>query len=262
MKILIIGDIVGKGGRKAVLNQVPILKEKYDCKFVIANGENIANGSGLSYKCTRELSETVDVISTGDHVWDQKKFETEINEFNNVLRPANFSNLQPGKGWDIFTAENGKKVAVINLLGKVFVRESAYCPFETVENILKKNELKNADIIIVDFHAEATSEKMAMGYFLDGKVSAVVGTHTHVQTSDAKILPQKTAFITDLGMVGAEYSVLGRNVEAVVQKFRTGMPRRLPVEEKGIRFDAVIVEIDTKTGTAINIKSISKMTKY
>ncbi len=262
MKILIIGDIVGKGGRKAVLDLVPKLRKQYNLDFVIANGENIANGAGLAYKCTRELSETVDVITTGDHVWDQKKFVTEIKEFNNVLRPANFSELQPGRGWDVFTAQNGEKVAVINLLGKIFVRESAYCPFETVENILKEKALRNIKTIIVDFHAEATSEKMALGYFLDGKVSAVVGTHTHVQTADAKILPQKTAFISDLGMVGADYSVLGRNVDAVVKKFRTGMPIRLTVEETGIRLDAVIVDIDQKTGSANKIEPLSIMTEF
>ena len=262
MKILIIGDIVGKGGRKAVLDLVPKLREQHNLDFVIANGENIANGAGLAYKCTRELSETVDVITTGDHVWDQRKFETEIKEFNNVLRPANFSELQPGRGWNVFTAQNGEKIAVINLLGKIFVRESAYCPFETVEKILKDKALRNIKTIIVDFHAEATSEKMALGYFLDGKVSAVVGTHTHVQTADAKILPQKTAFISDLGMVGADYSVLGRNVDAVVKKFRTGMPVRLTVEETGIRLDAVIVNINPETGSANSIKPMSIMTDF
>ncbi|UDQ99003.1 TIGR00282 family metallophosphoesterase [Lentisphaerota bacterium WC36G] len=261
MKILIIGDIVGKGGRKAVLSQIPKIKKQYNCEFIIANGENIANGSGLAYKCTRELSETVDVITTGDHIWDQKKFEYEINEFNNVIRPANLSNMQPGKGWDVFTAENGTKIAVINLLGKVFVRDSAYCPFETVEKILNSEKIIGVKNIFVDFHAEATSEKIAMGYFLDGKVTAMVGTHTHVQTADAKILPQQTAYITDLGMVGAEYSVLGRNVEAVVQKFRSGMPMRMPVEESGIRLDAVVVKFDNESGKASSITSLSFMTE-
>ncbi len=258
MNLLFIGDIVGKGGRKAVLELSPILRREFNCSFCIANAENIAAGSGMTAKCLSDLNPVVDVFTSGDHVWDQKQFEMEIVNLDNVLRPANFSNLQPGRGWRVYRNPGGGELAVINLLGKVFVRESAYCPFETVEKILK--EIPSAvKSVFVDFHAEATSEKAAMGYFLNGKVTAVIGTHTHVQTADAKILSGGTAFISDTGMTGAEYSVLGRQVEAVIEKFRSGMPKALPVVETGIRLDAAVISYDHMTGRANGIKTISRM---
>ncbi len=259
MNILFIGDVVGKGGREAVIEQVPELRREYNCSFCIVNAENIAGGAGLTAKCVNEIADKVDVITTGDHVWDQKNFETEITRYKNILRPANFSNSQPGRGYGVFRNQGGGDVAVINLLGKVFVRDSAYCPFETVEKIL--NELPGTvKTIFVDIHAEATSEKAGMAHFLDGKVTAVLGTHTHVQTADAKILPGGTAFISDVGMTGAEYSILGRDVSSVVRKFRSGMPGRLPVVDTGIRIDAVVVSYDMHTGRATAIKNISRMT--
>ena len=258
MNLLFIGDIVGKGGRKAVKELVPELYREFDLTFSIANAENIAAGSGLAAKCIKDLEGFVDVITSGDHVWDQKKFEHEIKLFDHVLRPANLSNLQPGKGYDLFHDTNNNEIVVINLLGRVFVRDSAYCPFETVENILKTLP-STVKVIILDFHTEATSEIAGMAHFLDGQVTAVLGTHTHVQTADAKILPGGTAFISDVGMVGAEFSILGREVKAVVEKFRNGMPQRLPVVEKGIRLDAVVVSYDQQTGKATAIKNISRM---
>ncbi len=257
MNILFIGDIVGKGGRKAVKQLTPELKREHNCSFVIANAENIAAGSGLAAKCLRELSECVDVFTSGDHVWDQKNFVQEISQFNNVLRPANMSDKQPGKGYGVFRNPACGDVAVINLLGKVFMRDSAYCPFETVEKILTQIP-KTVKCIIVDLHAEATSEMAGMAHFLDGKVTAVIGTHTHVQTSDGKILGNGTVLLSDVGMVGGEYSILGREVDAVIKKFRIGMPVRLPVVETGIRLDAAIISYDTATGRATGIKTISK----
>ncbi|MDD3118350.1 MAG: TIGR00282 family metallophosphoesterase [Victivallales bacterium] len=258
MNLLFIGDVVGKGGRKALAEQVPELRREFNCSFCIANGENSAAGVGLSTSCVADLSNYVDVITSGDHVWDQKNFEREIRQFSQVLRPANFSAMQPGRGFGVFRNKGGGEVAVINLLGKVFVRESAYCPFETVDRILQQLP-PMIKTIVVDFHAEATSEKAAMGHFLDGRVTAVLGTHTHVQTADAKILPGGTAFISDVGMTGAEYSILGREVEAVIHKFRTGMPMRLPVVEKGIRLDAVVISYDMNTGKATAIHPVSRM---
>jgi hypothetical protein len=256
MKLLFIGDIVGKGGRKAVKKAVPELKRKFNCGFVIANAENIAAGAGLAAKCINDLDGTVDVFTSGDHVWDQKNFVTEINQFKNVLRPANMSLKQPGKGFGVFRNPACGDIAVINLMGKVFMRESAYCPFETVDKVL--SGLPPAvKTVIVDFHTEATSEKAAMGYYLDGRVTAVLGTHTHVQTADAKILSRGTAFISDVGMTGANYSILGREVEAVLKKFTTGMPTRLPVVEKGIRLDAVVIEYSPERGSATGITPIS-----
>ncbi len=258
MKLLFIGDIVGKGGRRAVKNLVPGLRRKYNCSFCIANAENIANGVGMAASCIRDLQGCVEVFTSGDHVWDQKNWENEVKQFDNVLRPANLSSRQPGRGWNIFRNPAGGELAVINLQGKVFMKESANCPFETVENILKQIP-GNVKSIVVDLHAEATSEMAAMAYFLDGKVTAVVGTHTHVQTADAKILPGGTALISDVGMTGAEHSILGREVDAVVEKFRSGMPRRLPVVETGIRLDAVVITYDHSSGRASAIENISIM---
>lgn len=257
LNILFIGDIVGKGGRNAVKTLVPELKRRYNCSFCVANAENCANGAGLSMSCLKEMEPVVDVFTAGDHVWDQKTFESEIKEFKNVLRPANLSKLQPGKGWDKFKNPAGGEIAVISLMGKVFMKESAYCPFETAENILASIPC-TVKCIIVDFHAEATSEKAAMAWFLDGKVTAVVGTHTHVQTSDARVLPGGTALISDVGMVGGHNSVLGRDISDVVKKFRTGMPTRLPVTEKEIRLDAAVISYELTTGRAVSIKAISE----
>ncbi|MDD5699557.1 MAG: TIGR00282 family metallophosphoesterase [Victivallaceae bacterium] len=261
MNLLFVGDVVGRGGRRAVKELVPELRREFDCPFCVVNGENMASGAGLNTKCINEIIDEANVITTGDHVWDQKTFEREITQFSNVLRPANFSIAQPGCGWKVFRHPAGGEIAVINLQGKIFMRESAYCPFETAENVLA--EIPPAvKCILVDFHAEATSEKIAMGYFLDGRVTAVVGTHSHVQTADAKILPQGTAYITDAGMTGAERSVLGRDLKAVVAKFRYGLPRLFSVVEEGIRLDAVIVSYDPATGRASDIRNISRMASF
>ena len=258
MNILFIGDIVGHGGRAAVQKLVPDLRREFNLSMVIANAENIAAGAGLTGSCLKELRKTVDFFTAGDHVWDQKEFEKEINGIHDIVRPANLSTLQPGVGIKVVRNPVAGEIAVMALQGKVFMRDSAYCPFETAEKLLA--ELPGSvKTVLVDFHAEATSEKIAMGYFLDGKVTAVIGTHTHVQTNDAKILTGGTAYMTDAGMVGAEYSVLGRKVEEVVKKFRTGMPRRLPVAEGVIRLDGCVISYDHTTGRANSITPISRM---
>lgn len=258
MNLLFIGDVVGKAGREAVKQLVPELRREFNCQFVVVNAENAAAGSGLTGSCAKELLTVADVLTLGDHTWDQKGFESELKGLDRVLRPANFSKKQPGRGFGIFRNPAGGEVAVINLLGKVFMRESAYDPFETVEEILASLPA-SVNTILVDLHAEATSEKLAMGYFLDGRVTAVLGTHTHVPTADALLLPGGTARQTDVGMVGAARSVLGREVESVLYKFSTGMPGRLPVVEKGaIRLDAAIVSYDYRTGRATGIQSLSR----
>ncbi|MBO7153155.1 MAG: YmdB family metallophosphoesterase [Lentisphaeria bacterium] len=258
MNLLFIGDVVGKGGREAVNALVPELRKKYNAQFVIVNGENAAAGNGLSESCVIELLKSADVITSGDHTWDQKGFENEIKRFDRVIRPANFRSTQPGRGYGVFPNPASGSVAVIALCGKVFMKDSASCPFETVEKIL--SELSSqVKTIIVDFHAEATSEKIAMAEFLDGKVTAVFGTHTHVQTSDARILANGTAAVTDVGMVGADHSVLGRSVDAVVKKFVSGMPVRLPVEENGkIRLDGAVLSYDPVSGRATDCKTFSE----
>ena len=224
LNVLFLGDVVGKGGRNAVRSLVPELKREFNCQFVIVNAENCANGSGMTAACLKDMPE-VDVFTSGDHTWDQKTFEQEIRDIPNLVRPANFSRLQPGVGWRKFRNPAGGEIAVISLLGKVFMKESAYCPFETAEEIVKQLPL-SCKCIIVDIHAEATSE---------------------------------TAFLTDAGMVGANDSILGREVEAVVRKFRTGMPQRLPVCEKKIRLDGAVVSYELATGRAVAIKPISRM---
>ena len=263
MNILFIGDIVGKGGRLAVRELVPELKREFNCSFCVANGENAAAGSGINAKCVRHLHpDFVDVVTTGDHAWDQKEFASEIEGLSNVvLRPANFSDRQPGSGFGIYRNPGGGEVAVINLIGRIFMRESACCPFDTANRIIKALP-GTVSCVIVDFHSEATSEKGAMARFLDGRVTAVVGTHTHVQTADAKLLPQGTAFISDVGMVGSENSILGRDVDAVIDKFATGMPKRLPVNDKDIRLDAVVVSYDLKTGKASSITPVSRKASF
>lgn len=258
LKLLFVGDVVGKGGRRAVKDLLPKLKKEYGCTFAIVNAENAAAGAGLSASCIDEMKEAADVFTTGDHVWDQKAFEDEIRRYKNVLRPANFCDLQPGAGWGRFQNPAGGEVAVISLLGKVFMKDSAYNPFETVEKILTKIPV-TCRCIVVDFHAEATSEKLAMGWFLNGKVTAVIGTHTHVQTADGRILPGGTALLTDVGMVGGNDSILGRDIDAVVRKFRTGMPTKLSVIEDNIRLDGCVVSYELNTGKAVEIRAFSKI---
>ena len=259
MNLIFLGDVVGKGGRNAVKQLIPELRREFNAQFVVVNGENSAAGNGMTGSCVKELLTVADVVTCGDHVWDQKGFENEIQLYPQVIRPANLSDLQPGKGYGIFRNPAGGEVAVIALMGKVFMRESAYCPFETAEKILAGLP-STVKTIIVDFHAEASSEKLAMGRFLDGKVTAVFGTHTHVQTADAKVLPGGTAVISDTGMCGAEYSILGREVPAVLRNFRSGMATRLPVVENGeIRVDGVCVTFDQTSGKASNIVQFSRM---
>ncbi|MBR7103583.1 MAG: YmdB family metallophosphoesterase [Lentisphaeria bacterium] len=258
MKFIFIGDVVGKGGREAVKQLVPELRREYNAQFVIVNGENSAGGNGLTGTCARELLHSCDVVTLGDHTWDQKGFELDIGRLDKVIRPANYNKTQPGNGWGIFTNPAGGSIAVIALQGKVFMKESAYCPFVTADEILAQLP-GTVKTIVVDFHAEATSEKLAMANYLDGRVTAVLGTHTHVQTADARVLPGGTAAMTDVGMVGAEASILGRAIPDVLKKFASGMPCRLPVVETGtIRLDGAVVTFDHTTGRASAIESFAR----
>jgi len=257
LNILIVGDVVGKGGRNAVRALVPELKRKHNCAFCIANIENVAGGAGVTTSCAKEMDGVVDVFTSGDHVWDQRGFEKEIMALNKFLRPANFSKLQPGRGFGVFRNPAGGEVGVINLLGKVFMRDSARCPFEVADECLAQMP-KTVKCVIVDIHAEATSEKAALARYLDGRVTLVYGTHTHVQTADSRILAGGTALLTDVGMVGAHESVLGRDPVEVVRKFRTGMPVRLPVVETGTRLDAAVVSYDLESGRAVALKAFSE----
>jgi len=255
MKILFVGDIVGKGGRHAVTRFVPELVAEQGCEFVIANGENMAGGAGMTARCLSELRDAgVDVVTGGDHMWDQRDFASEISACEDVLRPANVCASQPGRGHGVFTAADGESIGVVCLLGRTFMNSQANCPFEAADRLVAELSKETARII-VDFHAEATSEKTALARFLDGRVSAVIGTHTHVPTADQQIFAGGTAFQCDVGMVGARDSILGRDIEAVITRFHTGMPTRFKVVNKGMRLHAVIVTVGPN-GRATGIERV------
>jgi len=260
LNILIIGDIVGRPGRMAVRELVPQLKEREKLHFCIANAENAAGGSGITAKIADELlSCGLNVLTSGDHIWKQKDVVDYINNTTALLRPANYPPEAAGNGYGVFPLKINQdiKIAVINLQGRVFMQPNADCPFHAVNNILP-NIQKQTNIIIVDLHAEATSEKVAMGWHLDGKASCVFGTHTHIQTADETILPKGTGYITDVGMCGPYDSVIGRQTDRVLSAFITGMPFPFDVAKNDIRVCGVIVTIDSKTGKALRIKRIQE----
>lgn len=242
MNILCIGDIVGKPGRDFISARLHKLIEEYKVDFVVANGENCAHGVGITKKTYDELVNAgVNVITLGNHTWAKKEVLEFIEDKENLIRPANFPASNPGRGY-VITQKSGKRIAVINLVGRVYM-ENYDCPFKKVDEILAEIE-NQADIIIVDFHAEATSEKLAMGWYLDGRVTAVFGTHTHVQTSDERLLPQGTGYITDVGMTGPYNSILGVDKDIIIKKFITLMPGKFEVAEGIAVFSAILVEAD------------------
>ena len=256
MNILFIGDIVGKPGRQAVAALLPKLKRQYHLDCVIANGENIAHGAGVTTATVKELlAAGVDIITTGDHVWDQKGFEQEIDSLPQVVRPLNVAPAAPGRGSVVINIGEKARVGVLNLLGRVYVPATSDCPFRAAKSEVAKLR-RQTNVIIVDIHAEATSEKVAMGRYLDGQVSLVVGTHTHVQTADEQILPNGTAYLSDAGMCGPHDSVLGRDVNAVIQRFVSGMPQRLEVATDKIELCGVVVEVDEASGLAQKIERV------
>ncbi|MDP2167341.1 MAG: TIGR00282 family metallophosphoesterase [Thermodesulfovibrionales bacterium] len=254
MKVLFIGDIVGRAGRVAVKALLCSLSERHKIDFVIANGENAAGGFGITESVGSELFGLgIHVITSGNHIWDKKEALHYIAKENRVLRPLNYPPGIPGYGSVVLNSGKAK-VAVMNVSGRVFM-SNMDCPFRTSEEEIKRlREMTN--IIIVDFHAEATSEKMAYGYFADGKVSAVIGTHTHVQTADEKILPNGTAYITDAGMTGPSDSIIGVEKEQVIERFLFQMPMRFEVAKGPAIFSGVIVEIDEGTGRASAIQRV------
>lgn len=256
MRILIIGDIVGRPGRHAVNTLAPVLRDELKYDLFIANAENAAGGKGITTDTMNEiLGYGVDVITTGDHVYQQSCAAVTL-ENTKVIRPLNYPNTAPGNGYKIIETAAGKKVAVVNLLGRVFMKP-VDCPFKAVENILEEIH-QQTNIIIVDIHAEATSEKIAMGWFLNGKVSAVCGTHTHVQTADNRILSEGTACLTDLGMTGSRDSILGCEVEPVMNHFLTGMPNRYKIAKNNVWLTGAIIDIDDSTGKANSIELVRK----
>lgn len=255
IRILVVGDTVGKPGREACKKIIPMLRQKRELDFVVVNGENVAAGSSITHDTAEELfASGADVITTGDHIFRKKEGIALVQENSLVLRPLNYPKGTPGNGSVIVTTKTGVKVGVINLMGRVFI-QNLDCPFQVGEAAVKsfKSQTK---IILVDLHAEATSEKVAMGWFLDGEVSALCGTHTHVQTSDETILPKGTAYITDIGMTGPFRSVIGRDIEQVLYRFKTQMPGPMEVATEDIRLSGAIIEIDVKTGKALSIERV------
>ena len=253
MKILMIGDIVGSPGRKIFKREVPRIKREMGVNAVIANAENCAAGSGITAALAKELFEAgADAITLGDHTWGQKEFAGQIDSVDNLVRPVNFPSECPGKGWSIITMPTFR-FAVVNALGRVFMTPSD-CPFKAIDRALQ--EIPKDIPVFVDFHAEATSEKITMGYYLDGRVTAVAGTHTHVQTSDSIVLPKGTAYITDLGMSGPYVSSIGRDLKPVTKKFISGMPARFEVANGPSVLEGAIIEFDPATKKALSMEAI------
>jgi metallophosphoesterase (TIGR00282 family) len=255
MKVLFIGDIVGKPGRKAVKRGLPDLINKLKIDFVIANAENAAGGFGITKATGEEIfSLGVDILTSGNHIWDKKEAVTYISKENRLLRPANYPHQAPGEGSIVVKTSTGEKIAILNLSGRVFMNPLD-CPFATARRELPSLK-EQTNIIIVDMHAEATSEKYAMGLFLDGEVSAVIGTHTHVQTADEKILPKGTAFITDVGMTGPVDSIIGVKKELIINKFLTQIPVRFETAQGESMLACAVVEINARTGRAVSIQRL------
>ena len=255
LNILCIGDIVGRPGRRILADKLASLKKQLDIDCVIANAENAAGGSGLTPQIhDKILRYGVNLITLGDHAYRKREIIQTLETTDNLARPANLSELAAGKGFAIYKTSKGPTIGVISLLGRIFMKP-ANCPFTAVDKILSKLQ-QTADIIFVDFHAEATSEKIAMGYHLDGRVSCMFGTHTHVATADEKILPKATAYITDVGMTGPHDSVLGRGVESVLKSFRTQMPFPYEIATGGVKINAVLVTVDSNSKKASHIERI------
>jgi len=247
-----IGDIVGQPGRQAVKELLPGLRQQYGLDLVIANAENVAGGLGLTSATAEELlSAGVDVLTSGNHIWAQKEIIPHLDGEMPILRPLNYPPGVPGKGYIV-----NRHAMVVNLIGRTFMSD-VDCPFRAIDQLLTEVKSK-PPVIIVDFHAEATSEKVAMGRYLDGRVSAVLGTHTHVGTSDSQLLPQGTAYVTDVGMTGPVDSVIGMETEVVIQRFLTGIPHRMSVARGKTMFNAVLLRVDEKSGRAISIDRIYK----
>ncbi|MFH1873563.1 MAG: TIGR00282 family metallophosphoesterase [Pseudomonadota bacterium] len=257
MKILAIGDIFGRPGRAAIKGLLPKLIKEHAVDFVIINGENAAGGKGLTPKIVEELFELpIDAITAGNHIWEHKQFYPYFDT-HPILRPINIKETMPGRGW-LIKQKKGLRIAVVSLQGQIYMDNKGpqvTNPFNYIEAILPTIQ-EQSDIIVIDFHAEATSEKRALAWFLDGQITALLGTHTHVQTADAEILPQGTAYISDLGMTGPHASVIGLDKDAAIARFLTGEKKTFKVADKGVRLEGAVIEVDEKTFKAKSIKRL------
>lgn len=255
MRVLFLGDIFGKPGRHAVRDFLPDLRAELGVDIVVANAENAAGGVGVTADLLEELGRYgVDAFTLGNHTWRRRAFVDQIDRFDNVVRPANYPPGAPGRGAAIVRLADGRELGLVNVLGRVYLDGNA-CPFETTEREVSRLREKTSTIL-VDVHAEATSEKVALGWFLDGTCSAVVGTHTHVQTADERILPKGTAYITDVGMTGPRDSVIGTEIEPVIERFRTGLPTEQRVSELRPAVHGVQLDLDDASGRARSIERI------
>lgn len=257
IRILFLGDVVGEPGRSAVIEQLPILKQSEGLDFIIVNGENSAGGKGITPRIAIDLMRAgAAVITTGDHVWDQPEIVDYFPTEPRLLRPINYPTGTPGNGSVVLETAKGK-VAVVQAQGRSFIQPPLENPYLAVEAEVDRLRGEGVTTIVLDYHAETTSEKIAMGRMLDGKVSLVVGTHTHVQTADESIFPGGTGYLTDAGMCGPEESVLGRSIESVVWRFKSGMPTRFPIAKGPVRLCGVIVDVDAETGRCLEIRRLS-----
>ena len=253
MKVLMIGDVVGSPGRNIFKREVPRLRRELGLAAVIVNAENAAAGSGITAALAKEFLEAgADAVTLGDHTWGQKEFPGQIGSVDRLVRPANYPSDCPGKGWTLVTLPTCQ-IAVVNVQGRVFMNP-VDCPFKTMDRIL--NEIPKNVPVFVDFHADATSEKITLCYYLDGRVTAVCGTHTHVQTSDALVLPKGTAYLTDLGMTGPYVSSIGRDLKPVTRRFITGMPSRFDVADGPCVLEGAVIDFDPATKVASAIETV------
>lgn len=257
MRILFIGDIVGRPGREAIKKNLPQIKKDYSPDLIIANGENASHGKGLNFEHYQELKKTgIDFFTSGNHIWRQQDiFEVMDKPQTDIIRPANYPKENPGRGYQVIEGPLMKKILIINLQGRVFIPDDLDCPFRKLDEILKETTHERPDYILVDFHAEATSEKTCFGLYADGRVNAVIGTHTHVQTADERLLPKGTAYITDVGFVGLRDSAIGIDSEPVIKNFISQMPVKFSITEGSpITLNAVIIDLDH--GQATNIQRL------
>ena len=259
MKILFVGDIVGEPGRAAFAKIASLMKARGEVDMIVANAENAAAGSGITDKIAREIfAAGADVITLGDHAWDKRDALPYLSQEPRILRPANFPVEAPGHGSCVVTTASGTKVGVTILLGRTFMKFLTDCPFRALDREVQKMKADGAKVIIVDMHAEATSEKVAMGVYADARVSAVLGTHTHIQTADDHVTPGGTAYITDAGMTGPYDSVIGTEKALIVQRYLTGLPNKFEVAKGHGTLCGVIVDIDEASGKAVGITRVQK----
>jgi len=254
VRILFVGDVVGRPGRDAVTALLPAIRAERGIDLAIVNGENAAGGAGLTADTAREIQAAgADVVTNGNHVWDQRQFAKDIETLDFALRPLNLAPNNPGRGWLV-----AKGALVVNAIGRVFMA-AADDPFRALDELIDGLPADAPKVRILDWHAEATSEKLAMGWHLDGRFSAVVGSHTHVPTADARILPRGTALVCDTGMVGPRDSVLGMRPDVIVERFRTGMPKRFEVADGAVVFNSVVIDVDETSGRARSIERVDRV---